>query len=97
MTRDDEILAALAGEKKINSDQAAEILSAAKFTGKPVGEIILERKIASDEDLAKLKAGIFKLPYADLAGREIGESALNTIPAEVAKNYRIVCFERQGR
>lgn len=80
----------------INDKQLIEIKNALEATGKNLEEIILDSKIIDSEELVKLKAEITGLPYRNLIGRKMSEEVLMVIPLEVAENYKIVCFNKEG-
>ena len=39
----------------------------------------------------------YGLPYENLIEKDISEGVLSTIPSEVAKNYKIVCFDKTSK
>ncbi|MFH0856724.1 MAG: GspE/PulE family protein [bacterium] len=57
---------------------------------------ILDNKILDEENLAKIKADYLGVNYIDLTGKKIDHEFLQIIPQEVAGNYKIVCFEKNG-
>lgn len=61
-------------------------------------EDLLERKRIIDlEGITKMKAEIYGFPYINLTEKSITDESLQTIPNEVAQNYKIICFEKEKR
>lgn len=59
-------------------------------------KFILTNNILDEENLAKIKGEYFGIKYIDLNGKKINYDFLHIIPHEVAENYKIVCFEKEG-
>jgi type IV pilus assembly protein PilB len=97
MINEEEILKILLQNKKITVDQLTEILQESDIAKKKAVDIIIEKKIIDQEDLAKIRAGAANLAYENLIEKEIGEGTLNIIPSEVSENYKIVCFGKDGK
>lgn len=49
------------------------------------------------EDMSKAKAHVMGVPFVDLKEIEIKTEVLQTIPENVARQYKAVAFERQGK
>ena len=97
MSKQDDIQKVLLEKNLISQNQLSEIVQEAKESNKNVDEIILEKNLIDEEEYAKTKAGVYDLPYENLADKKIGEDTLNTISGEVAENYKIVCFEKEEK
>jgi type IV pilus assembly protein PilB len=63
---------------------------------KAIEDILVEQKVLNIEKIVEIKAEIAKLLYQDISNLVISEEALNTIPLEVAENYRLACFSKAG-
>lgn len=63
---------------------------------KAVEEIILETGVIKAEDFVKAKAEYINMPYATLLYTDVPEDVLNTIPSEIAENYRMVAFNKEA-
>ena len=96
MDKQNEILNILVNDTLISPEQLAELKSAANVTKKNIEELLLERKIISEEELTKVKAKAYNILFFDLKEIKIKETALNTIPIEVSQNYNIICFGKEG-
>jgi len=90
-----QLLDALVASKKITEDIRAEVEKRRKG-GTAVEDALRELKAVDDETVAKTKAAILGVPYADLVGKEILPDVLNMISRQVAENARAVGFQRKG-
>lgn len=97
MTKQKKILELLLKKGLVSSEQAVEILAAAKEEGKSIEELLLLKKITSSEELAKIKAEVYELQYENLTETEISQGILSTIPHQVAENYKIICFDKTSQ
>jgi len=97
MAKQKKILELLLRQNLIGSEQAVAVLTEAKNDKKNIEDILLSRKIIAPEGLAKIKAEIFGLSYENLTETEIGQNTLNTIPHQVAENYKIICFDKTNQ
>jgi len=96
MSKQEELLAILAQKNIIKSDDVGNIIKEAQSAGKKVEDILISKQLIKPEDLTKVKAEIYKLPYENLIERNIGEGIINTISSEVAENYKVICFDKEG-
>lgn len=76
--------------------QAQELNEALLESEKTLEDVLVEQKIINTEDIAKLKAEVANIAYQDISGLVVPEGALSVIPFEVAQNYKIACFEKNG-
>ena len=67
-----------------------EALQVQKESGKRVGQILIDMKLISEEEIAFAVAMQLKIPYVDLSNYEIQEQVKETIPEEVARKF--VCI-----
>ncbi|MCK5466010.1 Flp pilus assembly complex ATPase component TadA [Candidatus Parcubacteria bacterium] len=81
----------LIAKKDINDS-----LKEAQENDKRLEEIILKKKLISQEELNKLKAYILGIPFIDLKDSEINPDVLKIIPEPIAKQYSAVAFDKQG-
>jgi len=96
MLHKEDLLNILVQKGIVTPELLVEISKTAETNNESIESVILERKILKEEDLARIKAEIYKLPYIDLRKKEVGNQILNKISKNVAENYRIVCFDREA-
>ncbi len=53
---------------------------------------LIDRDLISDENLGKVIADLFKVPYVNLSKEHIEENILKIIPEVIARKQRIICF-----
>jgi type IV pilus assembly protein PilB len=64
--------------------------------GTKLGDLLLEKKIISEEDLRKLYSYILGIPFVNLEKEMVPADILQIIPEPIAKKYGIVSFEKDG-
>jgi type IV pilus assembly protein PilB len=68
----------------------------ANNSGKTLQEILFEHDLLNDENLGKIVADLYKLPYVRLSKIVINPQTLRIIPEVVAKNQKIISFEKDA-
>jgi len=58
--------------------------------------LLLEEKLIDENKLNAVKGSLLNIPPANLKGVKINRKVLELIPQEVAENYQIVAFKRDG-
>ncbi|KKS34410.1 MAG: Type IV pilus assembly protein PilB [Parcubacteria group bacterium GW2011_GWC2_42_12] len=82
----------LVQNKLITLSALEEIRKQPAFSADPAGAIIANG-LVDIEELTKLKAKVYNFKYQSLLDVKIPDQVLNSIPLEVAENYKIICFE----
>ncbi len=82
-------------EGLVPTDRLAEMKKQAKDEGELL-DLLSRKGIVSEEDITKAKSKVLGVPYIDLFGKSISQSVLHIIPRELADNYHIVAFDKQG-
>lgn len=80
----------------ISSDVVAEIQKQSESSGATFEAIVLERKLASEDDLLKIKSELYNLPAIRLTDIEIDKNVSKEISSDVMNFYKIVPFARDG-
>jgi type IV pilus assembly protein PilB len=80
----------LATEGIIKPDVAKQVKLVEIQTGKTQEEIILARKLADEESLARAKAKFYNVPFIDLGTTPVSPEAMATLPHEVASKFKAV-------
>ncbi len=80
----------------ISKKDVNDSLKKAQESDKRLEEIILKKKLISQEELDKLKAYILGIPFVDLKNSEIDPDVLKIIPESMARQYNAVAFDKQG-
>jgi len=92
MNKQQELINLLVDKNLISQEQVIEVANLCK-DNKNFEDKLVEKGL-NIEELTKLKAKVYNLNYENLDGKKISDLALNVIPAEVAENYKIICFAK---
>ena len=85
-------------DKKLVSDEQYEELANEKFaTFSEASKKIRRKVLISDEDWTQAKALFFDMEYINLSGKVINAEILNILPQDLAENYRMVVFNKEGK
>ena len=93
MVNQAELLKILIANQKISQEQADDIAAQAAEEDRMIEDVIAKLRLVDMEEVVKIKAGMYGVDYAEFFEKEISSDILNIIPAEVAENYRAICFE----
>lgn len=91
-----ELLVFLVKEGSLTQEKAAQAQEKSQAAGKSVEEIIIKDKLLSEEQITQAKGRLWHFPYVDLAEQDIDKDVLNLIPKNVASNYQMVAFKKEG-
>jgi len=96
MKKQKKLLDFLVSKELLKIEEVNGIIAEITTKAKPLEEIILASNLIKPEDFVKAKAEFLNLPYASLIYNEVPEEVLNSIPSEVAENYRVICFAKEN-
>src|SRR3990167_5616475 len=96
MDKTAELIMLLIQHNLITTSALAELKKQPGFNSNPE-EAIINKGLVDVEELTRLKANLYGLNYRSLLEAIIPDQAINSIPAEVAENYKIICFEIDQR
>ena len=94
--KDQEIISLLEAKKLLSFEQLEEIKKTLEEDKEDLTAFLLRNKLIPEEDLTQIKADVYKIPYQAPLNEEINELVLRILPEEVAKTYKIICFDREG-
>lgn len=77
----------------IKSDKLIQALTDCKSQNVPLSDILINNDLISDENLGKITADLFQVPFINLAQVTIPEDVLKIIPEVVAKKQKIISFK----
>ena len=69
----------------------------AKEANQQLGEVLVEDKIISQEQLIKLQAYILGIPFVNLEKETIPGEILQIIPEPIARRHNIIAFRKKGK
>ena len=90
-----DLIKQLVKKKVISKERATAIEYEIKTSGKKPEEVILEKRIVTEDFLFGLKSEILKIPLKIVSPEEVKLKILETIPEESAKYYKIIPLNRK--
>jgi type IV pilus assembly protein PilB len=96
LTKQKQLLDFLVTKALIKPDAVNTLLADITSSGKTADELLVSSNLLKAEDLIKAKAEFLTMAYANLSFVEVPEDILNSIPAEIAENYQVVCFAKEA-
>lgn len=88
------IFSALSELKVIPQDKLKEALTESQTNNTPIGDILLDHELISDENLGKVIAESLKIPYINLSKAHIDDDLLHIVPEVLARRSYLIAFER---
>jgi len=79
----------------LEKDKADFLEKEVKASGKKEEEVILEKKIVSEEFLFNLKSEHLKMSLKDIDPKKVALEVLELIPEETAKYYKMVALSKK--
>lgn len=74
-----------------------EAFKKAQLQQLPLGDVLLDENLISDEDLGKLTAETLNVPFIHLANIEIPKEILTIVPEVIAKEQNVIAFKKDNR
>ncbi|MDP6930711.1 MAG: ATPase, T2SS/T4P/T4SS family [Planctomycetota bacterium] len=81
---------------KIGPEQATECITIAENEGRPLTEVVVRQGIATEDELVALIASEANLPPVRLSSVKVNQDLLDTVPIDVARDYKIFPVDRIG-
>jgi len=83
-------------QKALMPAKLGELQAQAQQTGETLDSLIEKSGVVREDDIMKAKSVLYNVPSIDLFGKIVRAEILNIIPQELATNYRMVAFAREG-
>lgn len=80
----------------ITQSQLDMALELQKEKGGLIGELLVELKFVSEEDIAKTLTAQYGFAYLPLSNYEIDQELIKFIPERVARQYRLIPIDKIG-
>lgn len=90
------MIQALVAQGLITNQAALDIKEKAKAANQPPEVIMIKEKMVAADKLIEAKAKLLNIEVADLKDLKIDKKVLNLIPKEVAENYQMIPFQKNG-
>lgn len=75
-------------------EMADKLSKDAVLLGRSIEQLLYERRLAPEEEVAKIKSQLLKIPYRKVNPDEITKELLANIPEEVSRNYKVIPFSK---
>lgn len=95
--QDDQLKDILLKTKIVDEKKFEEISEFAKNSGISLYDALIEKDIASDENLGILVADFLKIPFIALAKITIPEEAFRIVPQRYARKHHVIAFSRDDK
>jgi len=79
--------------KKATAEELEDLTKMGKAQNRPLQEVILNKQILPEQELARLYANAIDVPFIELEDIEIDKDILKKIPERIAREYKAVLFE----
>lgn len=86
----------LISKQAVEEKKLLTSLAKAEQLHRPLGDVVLEDKLVTDDVLRNLSGEFYHLPSVNLNEITISEAALRIIPYSVASKQKIIAFSRDG-
>ena len=90
------LLQELFAEGLLSEDKKNDLKREMEKTGKTEEEVILEKKIISEDSLFELKSKILGIPFKKVKADEILSNVLELMPEEASVNYKMAPLSKSG-
>src|SRR3989344_5897713 len=90
------ILDQLLQTRQLDADRYQQYLALAQKDTNALIKALNEDSQISAEALAQAKGIAISMPYANLEGKEISMDVLNILPQDLAENYQMLVFGKEG-
>ncbi len=84
-------------EGSLDEKKLSKLEKESEETGKDFEILLSREKVANEERITQVKAEILKVPYISLIGEDIKDEILDIIPDSVARNYKMISFDKKGK
>lgn len=81
----------------INQEQITMAIAYQKEHGGLFGEILVELKFATEEDIAQALTCQYGFPYLPLSNYEIDKEVLSAVPADLCRKFCLIPIDKIGK
>ena len=94
--RNQELLSLLSSKGVLTTEQVNQANQALEEGKQDLTAFLIEGGFIEEEALTKIKAELYNIPYQEPINDDIEDDVLKLLPEEVARTYRIICFDKDG-
>jgi type IV pilus assembly protein PilB len=93
---DQELSRALIEKTLLSEEEASRLLQEAQVSKAPLEEILSDRRVVPDEEVAKAKSKALGVPYKKVDVEAVSPELLKLIPQETSVNYKLAPIEKKA-
>jgi type IV pilus assembly protein PilB len=86
--------AALSELELLPPDKLEAAYQSAEDRGEPLADFLVERNVISDENMGRIVADLYQVPFINLRNESVPEDVLSLVPVEMVKRARIFPFRK---
>ncbi|MFB6212312.1 MAG: hypothetical protein ABEI53_00630 [Candidatus Magasanikbacteria bacterium] len=79
----------------ISQSLAGDILEASRVSGRPAEDILYDKRVADEEEVAQVKASLMDVPYKDVNPGSISQDVLDLVPYDTSKTYKLIPLKKK--
>lgn len=83
----------LVSQKKITSEQLADLRSEAKSTSKSLQEALIAHGVVTDDEITRLYAEKIGIPFVAINPKDVTKDIVSALPERIARQYMAVVFK----
>ncbi|PIR98083.1 MAG: hypothetical protein COT89_01440 [Candidatus Colwellbacteria bacterium CG10_big_fil_rev_8_21_14_0_10_42_22] len=91
------LLNGLTAKGLLTPQNSQKLLGESSQLGKSVEDLIIDRRLVDDVELAKVKSEIIGIPYTSVDVKTITQDVLSLVPENTAKTYGVAPLKLDGR
>ena len=80
----------------LSSSQVDRLLEEAQLVKKRVEDLVYDRRLASDTQVAEAKSEILGIPYKKIKADEITDKIIDFLPQETVINYKVIPLKKEN-
>ncbi len=92
--KNQDLISALITEGLLTQEDASRVLREAESVKKTAEEVIYSESLVSEDDVAKIKSKILKIPYKKIDVSSVSESLIKLIPFDNARSFKMIPMSR---
>jgi type IV pilus assembly protein PilB len=81
----------------LSQSRAGKLLEESDLVKKPVENIIYDRRLVEEGDLAKVKSELLGIPYKKIDVNQLDDKTLALLPEETVNNYKVIPLGKEKK
>lgn len=81
----------------LSQSRAGKLLEESDLVKKPVEDLIYDRRLVEEGDLAKIKSELLGVPYKKIDVNQIDDETLALLPEETVNNYKVIPLGKEKK